>query len=453
MSQAPDSAAGAGDARAAFLRDRYLQEIPEWGHLPAAMRLKQAAVEHLGIDAAFELCRQVLTLPDSGQLRKRRLRSLESAARQEAQHYAPLWPARETFDRPALRVIGEGNHGPMPGTGRSAYLCRMDNVVVRSRSALVLGNEDVFLDFEGGEYAGVQDIPAFDPAVLHGDDQHFWTFEASGRPPEIKEAFHLLARNAVDFGHWLTEYLPRYLIARMANMPAEVPVLVDAGIPANMYQALRDLLPPETAIIAVPAFQQRSVGRLWIASSSNFNAFYPADWGFDLWSRVGNEPRAMARILDRWINCLGPRIEAPTGCDRLFLARKPGNPKKRLINREQIETLAKSKGFARIYPEDHSVLEQIRMIRSATHIIAPEGSNALLSWFARSGTRVCVLSPPYTWPLVEFNAILAERGIDLTVATGPDQDPGTGEFCGFWNDYSIDPGRLENMLEKDWRLP
>ncbi len=435
------------------LAERYRREISEWGHLPAAMRLKQSAVQALGIEDAFQLSRRSIALPQAARLQKRRLRSLAQVAEHEAAHYMRLWPARERFDRPPLRVIGPGNHGAMPGTGRSAYLCRLEDVLVRSRSALVLRGDEALMDFEGDEYAGVQDLPAFDPAVLHGDAGHLWTFEADNPVPRIEEGFHLLARNAVDFGHWLTEYLPRYVIARMAGLPASVPVLIDPVLPGNMRQALQDLLPAETEVIALPAFEQRRVGRLWVASNPNFSAFYPANWGPEVWSQVGNDPQAMARILEAWLALTGPALAEPTGMDRIYLARKPGNAKKRLLNRADIEALAVARGFSIVYPEDHSMLEQMRIVQHARQIIAPEGSNALLSWFAGAGTRVCLLSPPYTLPLVEFNAILGERGIGLDVITGPDVDAGSDEFCGFWNDYRIKPATLERLLTMEWRLP
>lgn len=437
---------------AAALVNRYQQEIPEWGHLPAAMRLKQSAVEKFGIEEGFAICRRALALPHSERLLRRRLRSLADVARHESAHCVTLWPARASFQRPALRVIGEGNHGPMPGEGRSAFLCRLDDAIVRSRSALILRGDDVIMDFEGDEYARVSDLPGFDPAVLHGDRAGLWMFESTTELPCIEEGFHLLARNAVDFGHWLTEYLPRYVLARMAGLQASVPILIDPVLPANMRQALRDLLPAQTEIISLPAFGQVRVKRLWVASNPNFSAFYPAHWGPEVWSQVGNEPQAMARILDAWIELLGPEPEQPARGGRLYLARKPGNSKKRLLNHVDIEALALARGFDIVYPEDHSMLEQINMVRSADHILAPEGSNAMLSWFARPGTKVCLLSPPYVFPLVEFNAILAERGIELTVITGPDQDAGTGEFCGFWNDYRIDSAALAAFLHADWGM-
>jgi hypothetical protein len=83
--------------------------------------------------------------------------------------------------------------------------------------------------------------------------------------------------------------------------------------------------------------------------------------------------------------------------------------------------------------------------------MAPEGSNALLSWFARPGCRVSVLSPPYTLPLVDVDAVLDELDIDMTVITGPDRPDPEG-FCPYWNDYRIDESGLAGFLDQ-WLVP
>ncbi|WP_170289014.1 hypothetical protein, partial [Ideonella dechloratans] len=40
--------------------------------------------------------------------------------------------------------------------------------------------------------------------------------------------------------------------------------------------------------------------------------------------------------------------------------------------------------------------------------------NALLSFFARPGTRLCVLTSPYTRPLLDMGGAARERALDLS---------------------------------------
>jgi hypothetical protein len=81
-------------------------------------------------------------------------------------------------------------------------------------------------------------------------------------------------------------------------------------------------------------------------------------------------------------------------------------------------------------------------------VLAPEGSNNLLAFFARPGTKVATLSPPYTYPLGDVASILAALDVDFEVLVGPDE-PTQEDFCPFWNDYRIDPVAFAEWL-RDW---
>lgn len=422
-------------------------EIPTWGHLPAAMRFKQAAVRMLGVEAAFTLVRAHLSVPSLDQLRQRPIVSLREAALNRSVYFNELWQGGHRFDRAALRVVGAGNHGPLPGWDRSAYLTCLPDATVRSRSALVFSGSDALMDFEGEEYSRVTDIPQLDPSLLQRDGNIAWTMESNAPEVELDEAFVLFGRNAVDFGHWITEYLPRYVLARMAGLPDHVPVLIDAGVPATVREALASYLPGSSRLVIAPHLAEVRVGRLWCASNPIFSAFYPASWPLEIWSHLGCAPAPFARIVREWLRMAGPGLLEPTGDDLIFLARKPATRNKRLLNHARIEELASERGFRIVYPEDLSLHEQIRLVANARQIIAPEGSNGLLSWFAKPGCKVCLLSPPYTLPLVDLNAILLELGIELTVLTGPDLPPATDDYCGFWNDYRIAPDGFSLFLD------
>ena len=54
----------------ADLLERHRREIPEWGHLPAALRLKEAAVALLGVEGAFQTLRGEIGVPGLDVLRR-----------------------------------------------------------------------------------------------------------------------------------------------------------------------------------------------------------------------------------------------------------------------------------------------------------------------------------------------------------------------------------------------
>ena len=82
----------------------------------------------------------------------------------------------------------------------------------------------------------------------------------------------------MDFGHWVTEYLPKLMLARMAGLPEGVPVLVDTHIPGTIREALPLLLPAGTEVINVAPLESVEAGRLWCSPTPQYAGFYATDW-------------------------------------------------------------------------------------------------------------------------------------------------------------------------------
>lgn len=415
------------------------------------MRFKQAAVANLGVLGAFEMCRGHLGVPSIDKLTPRRIVSMLDAARVHAVEFRLLWDGGHDFLRPPARVVGDSNNAPLPGVDRSGFLACFEDAQIRGRSGVILFRGDALVDFEGSEYERLDDNPEYDPGILASDAETLWMMEPDAVDARVDEAFMLSGSHTVDFGHWVAEYLPKYALAVMAGLPPTIPVLVDQNIPATMREALQELLPPGVQVITVAHLSCLHVRKLWCASNPYYGSFYATQWPPEVWSHIGSEPRRFASLFLELKRLLASSISPPTGADRIFLARKPSRIKKKLLNHPDIEELARQRGFKVLYPEEYSFVEQVRLASHARWIMAPEGSNGLLSWFASPGCRVCILSPPYTLPLVDISAVLDELGVEMTVVTGPDR-PDPDNFCPYWNDYRIDESGLARFLDQ-WLLP
>src|SRR5688572_19909244 len=101
---------------------RHAEEIPYWGHLPAAMRFKQAAVARLGVEAAFSACAPHLGVPGLDALHARELEPLRDCAGAWTRR---LWDGGTHFDRALPDVSGDSNVGPLPGRERAGFLTRL----------------------------------------------------------------------------------------------------------------------------------------------------------------------------------------------------------------------------------------------------------------------------------------------------------------------------------------
>jgi capsular polysaccharide biosynthesis protein len=255
----------------------------------------------------------------------------------------------------------------------------------------------------------------------------------------------LSGSHTIDFGHWVTEYLPKVAIATLAGLP-NMSVLIDEKIPQRLVESLELFLPNRTGTINVPHLSPVRVKRLWVASNPMYMGFYPTVWGPDTWTAMATHPSSFAALLDELKRLSNCEVSRSGGFERVFLARKPSRVKKRMVNHVEIEALARERGFQVIYPEDLPFGEQIRVAHQAKYLMGPEGSNMLLPIFGSTGAKVCVLTSPNTFPLADINGIVTQRGIDYTLFTGPfvtmDED------WLFWNDYRIDTTSLAEFLDE-----
>ena len=430
----------------ADLVQRHLAEIPLWGHLPAAMRFKQALVARLGVEEAFRLGREALDVPGLDVLQARRIRSLHEAAQQKAVAFRELWRGGKPYTLSPPNVIGEGNHAPIQGTDRSAYLACFENVAIRGRSALILTGTEALVDFEGDEFSRVKDNPEYDPGVLHADGEMFWTMEPRTPRMIVDEAFMLSGAHTVDFGHWIIEYLPKYAIAVLSGLADHVPVLIDERMPASHRQSLELLLPRGAQVIVVPHLAPFFVRKLWCSPIATYIGFYPTTFDLETWRHRAREPRHFAALIGEIMRRAEHATSEPTGWERIFIARKPHLHKKKLLNHRAIEAVAEAHRFKIVYPEQMSFVDQLRLARHARYIAGPEGSGTYLACFAQPGTRLCLLSPPYTLPLVEINGVLAALGVDVTILTGPES--ATDDLSPFWYAYEIAVDRFSRFLDR-----
>lgn len=431
----------------ADLLERHAREIPLWGHLPAALRLKEAAVRALGPEAAFAAVAPALGVPGVDELHELPLVPMAAVARAEGAMRAELWTGRGEFLRPPPTTRFAAPPAPMPGRGRDAWLACFEDALVRGRSSLLRVGERMLHDIEPGEDC-FPDHPTYDPGLLHAADGAAWVMQGRRPAMHVEEAFWLGGSHSVDFGHWMVDLLPKLMIARRGGLPERITVLVDPVIPATVREVLPALLPPGCVLTPVPHLGEVAVDRLWCSPSSHYTGFYPLEWNPASWSGRSTEPVAMAALMTDLRTALGAAVAAPTGLPRLYLARRGSRSKKKLLNAEAIEAIAEAHGFVKVYPEDHPLVEQARLAAHATHLLAPEGSNNLLSFFASAGARVATFNPPYTYPLGDVAAILAALGVGFEVLVGPDE-PTEEDFCAFWNDYRIEPGAFEAWL-RDW---
>ena len=424
------------------------------GDLAALLEIKRILVEQFGIPEGFAVYRQALNLPDSDHLRLRPLRGIREFAVEQGILFHELAPAGEHFTMAPPLVIGEGNHRTLEGVGRSSFVACLPEARVRGSSSFINIEDAALLDYEGEELTRFDDRMTFDPAVFCVvDDRELWMIEPERetRSIQIDEAFTLLGTHTVAFGHWMWEYLPKYLVASMSGLLPAVPVLIDRDMPGTHRQALELMLPRGVQIIELAPFVTAQVRRLWYAPSQMHMPVRAKLNERAKWDYLGSPPSRFSPIFRE----MGRRVEAAMSpaavepSERVFLSRRKQGVRK-MVNREAIEAAAEARSFRVVSAEDLTFAHQASLLRQARFVVGPEGSAMALLFFAKPGTKALILQHRYTAGSPVLASLLREVGIDVTLMTGPYAR--VDEAYAHFSDYEIDPLGFSRFLDDELKL-
>lgn len=173
----------------------------------------------------------------------------------------------------------------------------------------------------------------------------FWAWkDAKQSYPELKAVMHLNKHR--DLAGW------------------EVELLGAAGLDRNDLVYTRDPVRLETMVSATPMFVNPS--------------FADPDL-VPLWAEVGRKLAAQSSV------------EVP---ERLFIGRRI--PKRPCRNASAVEAFFTDLGFAVVYPEDHSLPDQVRMFRECKAIAGYAGSGMFNMMFAAPKPVILISSESYT---------------------------------------------------------
>ena len=231
----------------------------------------------------------------------------------------------------------------------------------------------------------------------------------------LKQAIHMLIGNARGFGHWHYMNLPRLQFIQSLNLPTDVPVLIDAGLPRQYAESIGIYLKGHP-IIEVKRFDIVEVAELFFArQASPISSLLKASADTKIaTANTTVSPRAlgflrqMARGHAKRSNAVHPNI---------YLSRRKTN-RRLLKNREFLDELAYEHNFANICFEDLSFLDQISSSAFAKKAIAQLGSAADTIINLESGSKalICTTEHLKSWP--KAHSVISGFGIDCRYLFG-----------------------------------
>ncbi|MEM8730498.1 MAG: glycosyltransferase family 61 protein [Pseudomonadota bacterium] len=406
--------------------------------------LRQSLVGRLGPQEGFAAWQGALpqsVLPPASAIRHVPLIPMFEAVADIA-HIAP---GGRPIEATPPRVIGHGNHRVLRKTGRAIYTGRLNDVLLFGGSGAMITDQGVAWDFEGDEIAATADAIDLDPALVSYDPvtENVWALDHPGDVLEVQSGFNLLGWSTGHFGHWMMEYLPKFILAQSrGSVPFGCRVLVDDGMPQSHYDALTHLLPDGVEMQIVPRFAPVRVQHLRVISSLNYGALAPQSDSVPL-DQGAVDPELFSTAAGAMAAKLDDAIAQTDAPEKVYLSRR-AFARRALLNVDAIEDVAREEGFSVVQPESLCFFDQFRCLRGARVIAGPEGSSMMLGMFCRPGVQAVLLNHEETEHLATLSAALERGGARITVLTGPEEAT-HGKFAHNAS-YRIDPEAFRQLL-------
>lgn len=133
--------------------------------------------------------------------------------------------------------------------------------------------------------------------------------------------------------------------------------------------------------------------------------------------------------------------EQPDGrADRIYLSRNRYS-RRRLLNEQDLLPLLRAKGYAVIYPEELTLVEQMTVFRKATHVVGNMGAAMSNLCFSPQGVSVLALATEQMMHDYFYDLVCHKHGRYMSLqGSSPDKSAGIGA------DFTIDLGQFERAL-------
>jgi capsular polysaccharide biosynthesis protein len=231
----------------------------------------------------------------------------------------------------------------------------------------------------------------------------------------------------VNWAHFLTEVLPKALIADRRAEWRDWPMVISSAALSNAQKLLRLLVATDRDIIK--ACGRMIIDRAGYVSSVGFCPLeYAYDWKTEFPRILPTDCVFSPYALDLVRAAAGRLISTPINAAPLLLYLRRDSSTRRFINQDEVEQVFRARGFEIVVSENLSVQQQIEMFSRAKVIAGPTGAAIANLVFAPPGCRILVLAAfNRHWPFHYWLNMAHAAGHQLQYlfgqAVGPSHHP------------------------------
>jgi hypothetical protein len=244
------------------------------------------------------------------------------------------------------------------------------------------------------------------------------TAQGSGeRPLRLERATWVMERVYDNHSHWLTAHLPKLLMLREAGLLAE----------ALMPRSLKPAMAESLALLGIEVEGLRhydpervlEVGALTIPVTDRF------------------DPRLL-----RPVRAAMPKLGDASPHRRLYVSRARARFR-RLENEDAIWPRLAARGFEKVFLEELSFRDQVRLMQEAHVVAAPHGAGLTNMMFCPEGTAIVEIAS-LGFPNPNFYALAAAMGHDYALVAAEERGEDRPQLE---RNLIVDPEALEAALD------
>ena len=193
---------------------------------------------------------------------------------------------------------------------------------------------------------------------------------------EVDDIVSLTSRCDTGFFHWMMDSLPKVILAEACGFTGSY--LIPPSSTAPWAEESLNLLGISTSRLIPHSSLDTRASRLFIPTYfSGYNAHHNKQF--------------MKLYRDKVRRTIS--IEPRRSNERILIARKPETKVRRIINHDEVRTIAEQFGFQTVYFEDLSFHEQLERALSAEAMIGAHGSGLCHSLFMGERSTLIELFP------------------------------------------------------------
>lgn len=340
-----------------------------------------------------------------------------------------------------VRYVGEPVRDDIEGFLPERYFCVLRNVEIIGASNVIICKAQFIYDLlvNKKETYNITDRGLFRVwnSPVHLFKRYFLCYKSIGEG--INKGICLTGNFSGNYYHYIYEILVKWHLIDNMNIPADVPILVDA--PARdipQFAELLTIFAGDRDIIYIEKDELRRVKELYYPSMVNFIPPNLKKMEYLRTEDVVFDMEAITYLRSRFLSYKGDLLL--NGPKKFFISRK--SSKWRQYNEEEVIKVVESNGYKVVYPETMTIKEQFALFNQADEIVAASGAALSNIICCKPAARVLILVSVHVDGAI-FSTIANSLHVDMQYLVGT-----ITNYNNVQSDFTIDCQKLNKALQR-----